>query len=135
MYTHWQIEGYCWEKRDDVLKAIQSMASMMNVWDEFWGYERRLMDFDRNGLMAWKTVGNLFEIPGAKFSPFNAIPTDVREQVRGNLSHVLGMVRSLGITDPVPYDAIIDSLYDTQELLKPLPKPTGQASRPPGFGP
>jgi hypothetical protein len=127
-YTHWQMEGYCWGKRDDVYKAIQVIAMLMNDKDESWSFEEDLMNTDAIDLLDWKKYGFWFIVPGSARNSFDKLGEKVDGHVkflmRENLEKILSLVRNLQIGDPIPYSQIVDSLYAVRLLTISSSMPT-----------
>jgi len=121
MYSHWIMDGYEWEKRDDVFRAIQVIATMMNFHESYYGFERGLMTHSRVRLMDWKRKGFIFEIPNGPPSrnPFARLTgtEKTKSLIRKDLRTVLSLVRKLDISSPIPYDRIVGHLQKCRELL------------------
>jgi serine/threonine protein kinase len=114
MFTHWQIEGYTWSKRDDMYKLIHMIAMLMHDENDYVDFENSLMikidketgkpiegSVDR--LISWKRDHFIFRIPGS--DPFTSLPA--KNAIVQNLSQVLNLVRAVEINGDIPYERII----------------------------
>jgi len=124
MYTHWQIEGYAWSKRDDLYKLIHMIAMLMNDQREYVDFENSLMaQFDSktgiviegsvDRLISWKRDDFIFRIPGS--DPLASLPD--QRAIRENLSEVLNLVRAVEINGDIPYQRIMKLFVDCVRLL------------------
>jgi hypothetical protein len=116
-YTHWQAEGYAWSFRDDVMKAIQVIATIMNTY-EYTEFEESIMKEGFESQQEYKRTAYLFEIPN-HFSPIESLPVsdETKIRIRTLLVHVLELVRSLDdINDPPPYAEIVYAFSESERL-------------------
>ena len=115
-YTHWQMDGFEWAPRDDVLKAIQTIAQLMHPMS----YLEMEASKCRRGyivLKVWKCVSNWF-IPDPANDPVAhlAIPEGNKAIIRANLETILKATRSLTINGPIPYFELIQLFIECAKL-------------------
>lgn len=106
-FTVWQMSGYAWSARDDILKAIQSIAHIIQPFS-FFAYEKQIKARGSRALVDWKMNGNWFV--NSHYDPVDnipGIPIYVREQLYRLLDEILRIVRSLGINSVIPYEDIV----------------------------
>jgi serine/threonine protein kinase len=109
LLTSWQMRGYAWAARDDIARAIQIIAQLMNPVEEYGNYEK---GFEKSGIvtmLVWKEQQDWFSMPN--FDPIENLPginEETKAKIRDCLDGILHIVRNLGINDPIPYDDIMD---------------------------
>ena len=116
-YTSWQAEGYAWSFRDDIMKAVQVIATIMNTY-EYTEFEESVMQEGFESLQEYKRTAYIFEIP-SHFSAIEslAVTEDTRVRIRTLLVHILQLVRSLDdINELPPYGEIIYAFRECERL-------------------
>jgi hypothetical protein len=116
--THWQMEGFASAPRDDVLKALQTIAQITHSFD-YLEFENRLGLGGLIGspLLSWKTRANWFtDPPFDVVAGLRGISDSTKTELRERLLEVLNLVRGLGINDPIPYEYIADELRECAHL-------------------
>jgi hypothetical protein len=111
LFSHWNLEGFRFGKRDDVFKALMVGAFLMNGsgWTEYC----QSLKSDPERMLLFKKEAFLFEFPGGE--PLSGLlagkPVEMIEQVRGRLENILRIAREPGTVQTVPnYDGIIAEL-------------------------
>ena len=107
LHTQWQIDGYEWSERDDVMKAIQTIVHLMHPFSYFEIEEwHRIRGYTT--LREWKNKMNWF-IPPTGSNPLTAltITPESRRQIEIILLGILTVARNLGINERVPYERIL----------------------------
>jgi len=117
LYSHWIIEGYLQGKRDDLLRAVQAIATISNGVS-LQQFEQNLEKHSMDELIEWKKTGFWFE-PPYSLSPIDAL--DVTEEIKAEVKEILLRVMDLirdcnDITKPLPYDEVI-SLFQLATRL------------------
>ncbi len=109
MNTQWQIDGYEWAARDDLNKAIQLFAHLMNP-REYHFLERQI---ERQGIPAiriWKERVDWFVTD--HYDPVEALGASVsasaKEEIKQAFRRIFRTVRNLPINGPLPYASIIE---------------------------
>ena len=72
----WQLQGYPWSKRDDVYRAVDMLARLING-QEYMSFVRELKNTGHGALLTWRMTEFLFEIPPGTIhtGPFPFDPT------------------------------------------------------------
>ena len=117
MNSLWQIEGYDWAARDDVIKTIQMLAHLMHPFS----YHLREKEMEKRGvavLCKWKKDGDWFRTDA--FDPVEAtsFSSEVKEAIRDSLANILRIGRSLEINQRIPYQSILDELAHCADLVR-----------------
>jgi hypothetical protein len=123
MFSHWQIAGYAWSARDDVYKTLVMLASLINDFDEFFEHQNSFEKASGSDLFEWKSNGFIFQVPGAKYDPFEKLSAILTQEkisiIRKNLQIVLDLVRSLDdINGPIPYRDIVNPIGECMDLFE-----------------
>ena len=120
MNTQWQIEGYAWAARDDLYKAIQVVAQIMNPYP----YYEMELEYESRGsrrLKEWKETANWFVTD--IFDPVDLLGDTISERnkslIRISFERILNMVRSMPINGPLPYAELVKELQLCTELSQP----------------
>jgi serine/threonine protein kinase len=120
-YSHWKILGFLSGKREDLFRAIQAIAIIVNG-SELLRYEHHLQGQEqKERLVHWKVTGFWFEIPKHAYSPINSldISDDAKNEIRKHLSKMMEYVRDLNdIAKPLPYDEVIQLLQATKSVIE-----------------
>jgi len=120
MYTSWQIEGFAWSPRDDVMKALQVIATIMNDW----GYQEFENGISKLGIgihLDYKKSSYIFELANSSFGPIQSLSVskETRATIRMHLLHVLNLVRGLtDINARPPYGEIIAAFLECEQLAE-----------------
>jgi hypothetical protein len=120
LYSHWNIEGARFGKRDDVFKAIMIGAFLMN--GEQWLDHCVGLETNSSAMMEFKQNSFMFEfVPGGE-SLGSLLPTGTEretvDQIRFHLAEVLLIARNCSNVDSVPnYRGIIAHLESAVKLL------------------
>jgi serine/threonine protein kinase len=114
-FTQWQIDGYAWGPRDDVMKGIQTIAHLMHPYDYF-EMEREIATRGYRALENWKLNGDWF-ITG-KFDPVRRlrIPDELKGRIYALLVSILRLSRSMELNKRPPYEDLITALHECYEL-------------------
>lgn len=118
LYTHWQYDGFEWAQRDDVLKAIQTVAHIMHP-GIYLDVEHEICSLGPLSLRNWKCYTNWF-IPTADADPLSplTIAKEQKDLIRAKLGEILRIARNLAINQPVPYETIMKLMFDCAILAK-----------------
>jgi hypothetical protein len=128
--THWQIDGFAWARRDDVMKAVYTMIELMHPFS-FQSYMSSLTEAGHKTLMSWKQSGRMYVTPYHDPVKSLAINSEAaKEMIYANLDTVLTITRNLDINEPIPYGLLITSLDAIISIIaesstSPLPELTG----------
>ena len=116
--TQWQIDGYAWSQRDDVMKAIQTIAHIMHPFSYF-DMEQSMSKSGYWELREWKQRGNWF-LPYPGFDPLAAIgiPEYAKIHIRKLLEKILTLARSMKINQPIRYDGIKELLSQCVNIIR-----------------
>ena len=114
LFTHWQAAGFEWGARDDVMKAIQIMAQMMNKWT-YYDYEKQIEKRGYEYLRSFKQTAFIFSQGKCSkdehpHNPIGTLPISElgKQYIWTSLSHLLGYARSLHDINTIPdYDSMI----------------------------
>ena len=115
LLTSWQMRSYPWAARDDILRAVQTIATLMQPF-EYVDFEQR-MTRNVTAIYEWKESKNWFISPF--WDPIANIPdisVETKEKINEYLLAFLNMARSLRINDHIPYDPLISLLARVHEL-------------------
>jgi hypothetical protein len=114
--SRWQIEGYTWSARDDIARAIQVIAQLMNPLAEYIEYELNVVKSFQ--LLKWKTVGFWFKTD--ELNPIEAmthISPEAKKIIKHSLNSLLKLMQGLELNDSIPYQTIIDLLEIAGDAL------------------
>lgn len=115
--TIWQIDGFEMAARDDVMKAIQGIAVLMNPW-KYRSYESVRLANGYEDYKSFKMAEDFFTMP--EFDPIeNASISDVAKSgIRQELATILALVRDAPDINSIPhYGAIISSFQHCISFL------------------
>ena len=117
MNTQWQIDGFAWAARDDLNKAIQLIAHLMNPFT-YHDLEKRFEKQGYTALKLWKERSDWF-VTGLH-DPIDTlgVPAVNKEAIHRSLENILRIVRRLPINGPLPYQALATELSACIELSK-----------------
>jgi len=111
MNTQWQIDGYEWAARDDLNKAIQLFAHLMNS-REYHTLERQIEQQGIPAIRVWKERSDWFITDD--YDPVEALGASVslsaKKEIKQAFRRILRTVRNLPINGPLPYASIIEDL-------------------------
>ena len=121
MNTKWQIAGYAWAARDDLYKAVHTIAQCMNPP----AYQILETEIEKKGyekLLEWKDTSNWFVTD--IYDPVAALNTTTvsatnQMLIRRSLDRIMHLVKSMPINGPLPYDGIQREFVLCSELSKP----------------
>ena len=121
----WQIMGQPWGKRDDMYRALDLFARMING-PEWLSHVRNLTQAGHMELLKWRLTGDLFTVPRhipTLVDPFatnrlNVLPITV-SAIKTKLKNILNLVRGLDdINQPLPYEEVHNIINEIIGLLK-----------------
>ena len=121
----WQIMGQPWGKRDDMYRALDLFARMING-PEWLSHVRNLTQAGHMELLKWRLTGDLFTVPRhipTLVDPFatnrlNVLPITV-SAIKTKLKNILNLVRGLDdINQPLPYEEVHNIINEIIALLK-----------------
>ena len=117
MCSHWQISGYEWARRDDVMKAVHATIMLMHPFS-FIEFEAGLKHKGFHSLQTWKKTGRMYRTPS--HDPVNVleIPQAAKELIYQKFDSLLRISRGLGINDPIPYAELMRLLDEVSEIAK-----------------
>jgi hypothetical protein len=107
--TPWQIDGYASARRDDIMKAVQTMIELMHSFS-FQSHIASLTEAGYKILMSWKQSGRMYVTEYHDPVRTLAIGSAAKDMIYANLDTVLTMTRNLDINEPIPYGLLITSL-------------------------
>ena len=107
LFSQWQIDGFAWGRRDDVIKAIQTIAHLMNSF-EYFQLENGIARQGYQALQRWKMEGNWF-ILDDESDPVEAlaVSNDNKRQIYEMLKYILRLARGMQINERPPYEEFI----------------------------
>ena len=116
-YTIWQMLGFHWSARDDVLKVLHTIAHLMHPWIYF-RYEKQIAEAGFQMLKDWKLNQNWFSSP--LFDPLENVKLSKKDRqlVEIILDEILHRARHLRINDEIPYLDIEHRLMECLEVFK-----------------
>jgi|LauGreDrversion4_2_1035121.scaffolds.fasta_scaffold19043_3 serine/threonine protein kinase len=114
-FTQWQMAGFAWSPRDDVMKGIQTIAHLMHPY-EYFAMEREIAERGYRALDSWKLNGNWFVTE--RFDPVRSLqlPDELRGRIYALLNHILRLGRSMEINQRPPYEALIAAMSECHQL-------------------
>lgn len=117
LHTIWQMAGFAWSARDDILKAVQTIAQIMHPF-EYLKYEQDIADAGPMAMVEWKINGNWFLTKF--FDPVSIVvglSIHTRIAIHRLLGEVLLIARAIRINDAIPYTAIKTNLIEIARLV------------------
>jgi hypothetical protein len=119
LWSAWQIAGYAWGPRDDIMRAIQTIAHLMHSNDYF-EFERQIARLGYRALQSWKTLGNWF-ILDRESDPVAAlaVPEDNKRRIYEMLEYILRLGRGMQINQRPPYEELIGVMTQCVDLALP----------------
>ena len=117
MNSLWQIEGYDWAARDDIIKKIQMLAHLMHPYC----YQSMEHDIEMEGVDAlckWKREGDWFG--SHSYDPLGSLSAsaEMKQDIRDSLENMLTIGRSLGINQRIPYEALMSEVQLCAYLVR-----------------
>lgn len=105
-FTQWQIDGFAWSARDDVMKATQTTVHLMHPLSYF-DMETYIANQGYQFLKDWNEHGEWFFTD--RFDPVRAegFPDVVADQITNVLQSIMRVARNMTLNDPPPYDTLI----------------------------
>ena len=122
--TQWQIDGYEWTVRDDVMKAIQTIAHLMHSFNYFtMEYNYRMYGYSE--LKEWKNHGDWF-FPSSKMDPLAAleISKERKDEIRVRMSSLLKLARGMQLNQRPPYEEMLRLILDCIKIANESPTTT-----------
>ena len=120
LYSLWQLLGYAWSARDDLLKALQSIAELTQP-SSFVEFEKKIQDTSADSLREWKMNGNWFVTelhdPVAAMADLS---DPAKTTLYRNLEEILAIARSIGINDVIPYSELRRRFAELAQLSSPI---------------
>ena len=110
--TQWQIRGYAWSRRDDIMKALYTIFQLMHPRSTYVIYESHLQGLGIRALVNWKEAQPMYKTPD--FDPIAAslLPEYAQAQLYELMNRLLVVARSMNINGPLPYTEIMNLLSD-----------------------
>ncbi len=106
--TIWQMCGYRWNARDDILKAIQTIAQIMQPF-EYFDMEKGILASGWERTERWKLRQNWF------FTDFHDpvdalrdVHIDIKIQLYNVLEELQDTARAITVDGEIPYDTLVD---------------------------
>ena len=120
LHTQWQIDGFAWAARDDLLKAIQTIAQLMHP---FWYFEFERMNKEAGSriLREWKMVHNWFLSAGRDPVKFLQIPDGHKARIYELLETILTIGRGMNINGPLPYRQLESIMVECLRIARGAP--------------
>jgi hypothetical protein len=118
--TIWQMYGYPWTARDDILKAIHTVAQIMQPF-EYFEMEKRILASGWETMEKWKLSENWFFTDF--HDPVDAVKNvhfDVKIQLYSVLDEIQDTVRSIPMHGDIPYDTLIELMMKCVNLTRSL---------------
>ena len=109
--THWQMEGYMWARRDDVMKTVQTIIELMHPV-AFLLHENSVKEKGFGFLMRWKTLERMYVSPLHNPVGVLQVPLETKIRLYNLLDELLALARSLRINAPIPYQTMIGILEE-----------------------
>jgi hypothetical protein len=109
--THWQMEGYMWARRDDVMKTVQTIIQTMHPV-AFLLHEISVKEKGLAFLMKWKMVERMYVSPSHNPVAVLQVSWGTKIRLYKLLDEFLAIARSLRINTPIPYSTIIGILEE-----------------------
>jgi serine/threonine protein kinase len=125
LYSPWELAGHYPAPRDDVYRAIELIARLINP-PEYTDFLDFVTGVDYRAIMAWKTKKNIFGIPKTTsspigpFDPVDRLKIDVakKEKINSLLVQILSFVREMkDDVNAVPRYAEITDAFRQCRLL------------------
>ena len=114
--TQWQMDGYAWTRRDDIMKAVQTVVELMQPLT-FQFYIQKLKAEGKDKLIEWKCKGRMYVTSSHDPVAVLKIPKSHKDQLYEHLDTLLDLVRSLDINGPIPYERLIVILAHIVQLI------------------
>lgn len=117
MCTQWQIDGTYPAARDDVMKAVQMIAELMNP-DKYYSYGRVRQLQGYASLRSFKMKEFIFAFP--EYDPIEAMPFSVTKKaiIRNELNRVPTLVRGMSdVYSLPPYRELAKAFQNSLHLL------------------
>jgi len=120
-FTQWQIDGFAWAARDDLLKAIQTIAHLMHPFTYF-DFERGFKDAGHRTLRKWKLEANWFLTPFR--DPVKLLPISPYDKYRiyAQLDTIMKIGRGMDINGPLPYRQLKSAMNECVRIARGLPQ-------------
>ena len=115
LFTQWQIDGYAWSARDDVLKAIQVVAHLMHPF-EYFEMEKKMRDAGVGALEDWKCHKNWFVTERRDPVQILNIQDSQKMRIYALMENILNMGRNMTINGPLPYDDLRIAMLECSQI-------------------
>ena len=120
LYSYRELLGFIPAKIDDVLRAVETVARLMNPDDAYNNFLSLKTAENPTWILDWKSNGNIFEIPsqaGALWEPHDPVNVlgldeDATSLIKSTLLHLLDKTRHPAPGEPIPY-ALIRAAFST----------------------
>ena len=108
--TQWQMEGFIWARRDDVMKTVQTIIELMHPAASFMQHITAIKRKGFASLMLWKEIDRMDVSPSHNPVEILDVPLGTRIRLYKLLDEFLAIARSLRINAPIPYSTMIGIL-------------------------
>lgn len=109
--TDWQIDGFAWSRRDDVMKTLYLVFQLMHP-DNYLDYLTRIFDHGYRSLMRWKKTERMYVTPF--FDPIGHLHVSVerKQRVYELMDSLLSVARNMSINAIPPYSELISLMQE-----------------------
>ena len=122
LYSAWEILGFTPSARDDIARAVQTIARMV-FSAEYETHEGLIEDISVEELVKWKLEVNFFDYPG--FDPLEKVIglNDIlKTEFRSHLQRVVELVQSMKQVNSIPpYAEIRSALMAARQIVVTIP--------------
>ena len=115
LFTYWQLRGYAWSARDDVLKAINVVAHLMHPL-EYLKMEKDMKSSGYAALEDWKCKQNWFITARRDPVALLEIQNPQKMRIYALMETILNIGRSMKINGPLPYDDLRMAMLECAEI-------------------
>lgn len=119
LLTRWQMDGFAWAARDDIIKAIQTVAHLMHP-PSYANYEDSLIRAGSKVFRRWKMLANWFLTPSR--DPVDALPisSSGKQRIYSLLEQILEIGRGMRINGPLPYQELMNAMSECGRIARGL---------------
>lgn len=127
MFSYSEIAGFIPTALDDILRAVETIARLMNPRNQYFLFLRIITAENPNAILTWKFKRNIFHIPhriGAPWAPFEPVRNLILDSnttfmIESRLLDVLNVTRNLAHSKTIPYNAIREAFSECLRLATP----------------
>jgi serine/threonine protein kinase len=109
--TPWQIDGYAWSRRDDVMKALYVTFQLMHP-ERYSEYVQTLARRGYRSLMRWKTLERIYVTPTDDPIYHLRLSIERKRRVYELLDRLLVVARGMRINEAPPYRELISLMEE-----------------------